>query len=148
MTNYLKINHQNRTLVMDKTFAKAAAYVGSTEYGLLQEARRDYPNYQVITRTIKKKENKESYRGLTYAYMEKYIACHENADIIMKEYREERFKSECHSVRYPNVKNWFLKTYPEIKQFGMFAEANAASGRAEIENELSIVKGEAEIKAA
>lgn len=46
MKNTLKINHENRTLVMDKTFAKAASFVGSNEYNLLQNARRDYPAYQ------------------------------------------------------------------------------------------------------
>lgn len=66
MKNTLKINHENRTLVMDRTFAKAASFVGSNEYNLLQDARRDYPSYQVTLRSIKKKEDKESYRGLTY----------------------------------------------------------------------------------
>ena len=66
MKNTLKINHENRTLVMDRTFAKAASFVGSNEYNLLQDARRDYPSYQVPLRSIKKKEDQESYRGLTY----------------------------------------------------------------------------------
>ena len=66
MKNTLKINHENRTLVMDRTFAKAASFVGSNEYNLLQDARRDYPSYQVTLRSIKKKEDKERYRGLTY----------------------------------------------------------------------------------
>ena len=61
MKNILKINHENRTLVMDRTFAKAASFVGSNEYNLLQDARRDYPSYQVTLRSIKKKEDKESY---------------------------------------------------------------------------------------
>ena len=84
MKNTLKINHENRTLVMDKTFAKAASFVGSNEYNLLQDARRDYPTYQVTLRSIKKKEDKESYRGLTYQYMENYIATHANAARIME----------------------------------------------------------------
>ena len=37
MKNTLKINHENRTLVMDRTFAKAASFVGSNEYNLLQD---------------------------------------------------------------------------------------------------------------
>lgn len=57
----------------NRTFAKAASFVGSNEYNLLQDARRDYPTYQVTLRSIKKKEDKESYRGLTYQYMENYL---------------------------------------------------------------------------
>lgn len=34
-------------LVMDRTFAKAVSFVGSNEYNLLQDARRDYLSYQV-----------------------------------------------------------------------------------------------------
>lgn len=98
MTNYLKINHQNRVLVMDRTFAKAASFVGSNEYNLLQEARRDYPSYQVILRSIKKKEDKESYRGLTYKYMEDYIRSHANAAANMAEYHQQRLLAECHSM--------------------------------------------------
>lgn len=143
MKNTLKINHENRTLVMDRTFAKAASFVGSNEYNLLQEARRDYPEYQVITRAIKKKEDKESYRGLTYQYMENYIATHANAARIMEEYKELRLQAECHSIRYPNIKKWFLAMYPEVVQFGV-----TEIPESKVENALSIVKGEAELQAA
>ena len=104
MKNTLKINHENRTLVMDRTFAKAASFVGSNEYNLLQNARRDYPSYQVTLRSIKKKEDKESYRGLTYKYMEDYIRSHANAAANMAEYHQQRLLAECHSIRYPNIK--------------------------------------------
>lgn len=129
--NYLKIDHKNANLVMDKTFAKAAEYYGSAEYNMLQAARSDYPTYSVVTRTIKKNKNKESYRGLTYEYMENYIAAHANAKEVMEEYKELRLISECHSVRYAHVKVWFLDKYPEIKKFGVsmkgeMAESNTA----------------------
>ena len=143
MKNTLKINHENRTLVMDRTFAKAASFVGSNEYNLLQEARRDYPSYQVILRSIKKKEDKESYRGLTYQYMENYIATHANAARIMEEYKELRLQAECHSIRYPNIKKWFLAKYPEIAQFGV-----TEIPERKVENTLSIGKGEAAFQAA
>lgn len=143
MKNTLKINHENRTLVMDRTFAKAASFVGSNEYNLLQDARRDYPTYQVTLRSIKKKEDKESYRGLTYQYMENYIACHANAIKIMEEYKELRLQAECHSIRYPNIKKWFLAKYPEIAQFGV-----VECTENKVESKLSIMKGEASLQAA
>ena len=143
MKNTLKINHENRTLVMDKTFAKAASFVGSNEYNLLQEARRDYPSYQVILRSIKKKEDKESYRGLTYKYMEDYIRTHANAAANMAEYHQQRLLAECHSIRYANIKKWFLGLYPEIAQFGV-----VECTESKVENKLSIMKGEASLQAA
>ena len=74
------------------------------------------------------------YRGLTYEYMERYIATH-NVD-MMKVFDELRLISECHSVRYPTIKNWFLETFPEVAQFGV-----AEVEETKVENELSIVKG-------
>ena len=42
MTNFLRLDSENRRLIMDKTFAKNAQIVGSTEYDMLQRARSDY----------------------------------------------------------------------------------------------------------
>ena len=85
---------------------------------MLQRARKDYPDY---TPVIKRNPDKETYKGLTYAYMERYIESHENAVEIMAEYRELRLISECHckARRYPKIKKWFLKKYPEVEKFGI-----------------------------
>lgn len=73
MKNTLRLNHETRTIVMDRTFAKFAANTMSPEYAHLQRVRMDYPTYTVKQRHIKTKPGKESYRGLTYTYMEHYI---------------------------------------------------------------------------
>lgn len=124
MKNTLKINHVNRTIVMDRTFAKLAANTMTPEYEHLQVVRRDYPYYTVVRRQIKKNTTKESYRGLTYEYMEDYIMSHGTVEEIkerLKTFDELRLISECHSKsrRYPVIKRWFLEQYPEIVQFGM-----------------------------
>lgn len=124
MTNYLKVDYENNSLVMDRTFAKSAQIAGSNEYRLLQEARIAYPNYTVTVRHIKKNAAKECYKGLTYAYMEDYIATHEDPENVMEvldEFAELRLISQCHSqaFRYATIKKWFLNKYPEIVRFGM-----------------------------
>lgn len=118
MKNVLKVNHSNAELIMDRTFAKKATIVGSQEYTKLQMARSDYPTYTVKLRKIKRNPNKECYRGLTYEYMETYIKTHANAVSRFREYEEMRQISECHSVRYPAIKNWFLSKYPEVAKYG------------------------------
>ena len=128
MKNTLKINHAERTITMDRTFAKNAENTMSAEYSHLQSVRRDYPTYTVVRRQIKKNPNKECYKGLTYEYMENYIITHEedeNRVLVLKEFAEMRLISECHSKarRYPVIKNWFLNKYPEIANFGMAAPA-------------------------
>ncbi|MBE6913518.1 MAG: hypothetical protein E7472_01085 [Ruminococcaceae bacterium] len=128
MKNTLKINHIDRTITMDRTFAKNAENTRSEEYAHLQSVRRDYPTYTVVRRQIKKNPNKESWKGLTYEYMENYISTHEEGEAriaVLKEFAEKRLISECHSEchRYPTIKKWFLEKYPEIAEFGMTAPA-------------------------
>ena len=119
MTNILKLDHSNSNIVMDRTFAKKAEIVGSREYLLLQDCRRDYPFYTVTRRTINKKPDQEHYRGLTYEYMENYITAHDADNLPV--FHEMINISKCHSncKRYPVIKEWFLKTHPEIKTFGI-----------------------------
>ena len=50
MKNTLRLNHAERTIVMDKTFAKFAANTMSAEYAHLQQVRQDYPLYTVVQR--------------------------------------------------------------------------------------------------
>ena len=129
MKNTVRINHVECLLVMDRTFAKRAENVRSEEYEILQKARRDYPTYTVITRHIKRCPNKETYKGLTYGYMEDYIISHEtNPEVVLNEFYELQLISQCHSKahRYPAIKRWFLNRYPEVKMFGKpsFLEAS------------------------
>ena len=124
MKNTLKINHENKTIVMDRTFAKFAENTRSEEYAHLQQVRRDYPDYAVTTRTIKCNSEKETYKGLTYEYMEEYILRHESEEKqleIIKEFHELRTISKCHKqgLRYPTIKKWFLEKYPEIVDFAI-----------------------------
>ena len=120
MKNTLRLNHDTRTIVMDRTFARYAADTMSAEYAHLQKVRMDYPTYTVERRQIARNAAKECYRGLTYRYMEDYIASH-GTEEDKRIYKEMRLISECHSkpFRYPTIKAWFLETYPEIAKFGV-----------------------------
>jgi hypothetical protein len=107
---------------MDRTFAKNAENTRSEEYAHLQAVRKDYPDYTVTLKTIKKNPNKESYKGLTYDYMEDYILTHGSEEEILEnfaEYKELRLIAKCHSrsMRYPTIKRWFLEKYPAIEDF-------------------------------
>lgn len=131
MTNTLKINFTNYTIIMDRTFAKLAQDTRSPEYARLQEVRRDYPDFKVIQRTIRKNSDKKTYAGLTYEYIENYIMSHgseEKRRANLRKYAELRNIAECQgkSYRYPVIKNWFLDEYPEIVRFGVEEDASTA----------------------
>ena len=124
MKNKLTINHTTKSIIMDRTFAKNASDTRSDEYAHLQQVRRDYPNYQVVQRHIRTNKSKNTYRGLTYEYMESYIMTHGTEETRLanfKTYQEKRIIAECQgkAFRYPVIKSWFLEMYPEIARFGM-----------------------------
>ena len=129
MKNSLRFDHDARCIVMDRTFYKNSSNIRFEEYAMLQRARQDYPTYTPVIKRIKRNPNKETYKGLTYAYMDRYIEGHGNSEEIMAEYRELRLISECHGKarRYPAIKKWFLKKYPEIETFGADNSGEAAA---------------------
>ena len=121
MTNAIVIKSSNRTIELTKKFANAAKNYGTVEYRELQEVRKDYPNYKIVTRTVAKKS--DSYKGLTLDYMEKYLQKRENKDLLVAFYSkcgkdENGKKVELAPVEpYGKIKKWFLDNNAEIADF-------------------------------
>ena len=122
--NTIRIDHATKRIIMGSQFYKNSLDPRNEEYTILQDVRRDYPNYTPIQRKIKKNPAKKTYSGLTYAYMEDYILTHESpetVEAVFTEFNEMVLISQCHSqaFRYPTIKKWFLNKYPEILKFGL-----------------------------
>ena len=131
MKNVLRIDHKNARIIMDREFTIAASIFGSPEYKMLQQAKQDNDSYHVVRKTIKKNPKKEAFKGLTYEYMDRYMDRYNVKESIRQEYQDMRFNVECHSIRYPKVKAWFLHTFPEVKNLGEFnQEADNADNAA------------------
>ena len=117
------INEKKMVIQVSKNFHTAACKYGTQEYKDLQAVRKDYPNYKVVTVTRKTTVKKDSFKGLTYEYMEKYIATHDDDGEILAEYQDLRGLSErakealAEPCSYLEMRAWFLKTYPEIAKF-------------------------------
>ena len=125
----MTINEMKKTIEMTKKFAAAAKRFGSDEYKQLQEARRDYPNYRVITKTTRGKKG-DGFKGLTYAYMENYIKGHDDEDgSKMAEFNDLRATSDeakafgAEAMSYGEIKAWFLQQYPAFAEFQKKREA-------------------------
>ena len=119
---------------MTKMFAAAARKFGTKQYRDLQEARRDYPNFKVVTVTRKATSCQDTYKGLTYKFMEDYIQKHDDAEhSIMDEYLTLRGLTEAakehllEPYSYYEMKNWFLKTFPAITEFHKQCAARVAA---------------------
>lgn len=127
MRNAIKVDFYNNTIIITREFAKLASDVRSQEYSMLQKARSNNPEYSVKVRTIKKNPNKETYKGLTYAYMERYIITHETreqATETLTKLAEMYQLAQCrrNGYGYATIKRWFLDKYPDIKKFGIEEE--------------------------
>lgn len=118
----ITINNRNHTIEVTKKFATAAARFGSDEYKALQEVRRDYPSYKVVT--VAHKAARTTFKGLSHEYMEKYIVAHDDEEkSIMSEFK--MLTATCDStddmlleaVSYGELRKWFLNTFSEIKEF-------------------------------
>ena len=130
----MNINMKKNAIELTKKEAAAAAKFGTTEYKQLQEARRDNPGFKVVTITRKSTAKKESYKGLTYSYMETYIQKHDDEKkSIMAEYMmlrglsEEAEEALAESFTYQEMKEWFLKKFPAIAEFHKKREALLAA---------------------
>ena len=119
MANF-EISYTERTITLTKKDMTAAQKYGSDAYNALQQARRDNPGFRIVTAS-RRTSTKESFKGLTFKYMEAYIAKHDDeASTIMTEYktlRGEGGEEINASLSYGEIRKWFLDTFPAIKDF-------------------------------
>lgn len=115
-----------------KAFEKQARIFGTPEYREWKAYRQDFPSAQMVTKTIKKAKNKKNdAKNRTYEKMAEYISLQENADELMKEFDRQKNLAIVKKNRYHAVLNWFLATFPELKEDegkkeGQEVEATAA----------------------
>ena len=70
----MKIEVINETTArVTKAFEKNARIFGTPEYKLWREYLKEFPNATMTTKTIKKNEDKKTYRNMTYKNMELFI---------------------------------------------------------------------------
>lgn len=122
--NPIKVDFAKGIITLSKTFANKAAVVTTKEFAQLANIKTLYPEYTIVIREIMHNPNKESYKGLTYDYMRKYIILHTSPserEAAISDFEEMILISQCHSQarRYPTIKRWFLDKYPRVAEFGL-----------------------------
>ena len=112
--NY-SIDHSNRKIIVTKSFLKAAGVIGSPAYTELMKVRKENLGYDVKEREIAKRQNKISYRDLTYENMEEYIKEREkeNAQIVLNEFKRVQELGKIYKTAYFSAKSWFLARYKD-----------------------------------
>ena len=121
----MNANLMTKKVELTKKEAKEAGKLNSEKFKELQQYLEMYPGYEIqIKATVKRKVE---FRGLTYEYMVTYIKKHDNEDgEIMAEFNnlialDKKNKVEgaehLEAAGYLDVKKWFLKKFPAIKQY-------------------------------
>lgn len=117
------VNYSASAIEMTKKEMAAASKYGSDAYRNLQAARRENPGFQITVVSHKVKGKHVTYKGLTYKYMEAYIAAHDPSKEIMSEYRKYRCLSKVsgdnlpEAYTYQEMKKWFLDKFKDVANF-------------------------------
>ena len=114
----MNANITKRTIEMSTKEAKAAGKFGSPEFNELQGLRAAYPTFKIDVKTPKKAKNQ---LRIDYKFMEEHIKKNDDEnETTMNELMFLRGKKAdegvyVETVNFMEIKNWFLKKYPEIK---------------------------------
>ena len=107
-----------QVIEMTKAEAKAAGTYGTAEFEELANLRKEFPNFRIVTKASKSKDNM---KGLDANYMEKYIKSHDKSGEVLKEFYSLRGLDEngkkidfAPVAPYGTLKQWFLTYFPEV----------------------------------
>lgn len=121
LVDNMKIEHKTREIIITKRMQLAAGKFGSEEYNVLNQVRKDNPEYSLVVREIAKSKARLK---LNYDFMVKYIEKHDDENkSIMSAFREEQQKMKKQEGELPerysfgNIRKWFLEKYPEVKNY-------------------------------
>ena len=120
--NAYSVNHMTRSIILTRDFTKKACIADTDEYKLLIKLRTDNPGYDIIQRTIAKKEGKR--KPPSYAQMIKYISCVENSEAYMARFNAMRAEAASKNGSYSRVLKWFRETFPNFYAMPEFNSDN------------------------
>lgn len=109
-TNYT-INFEAEEIIITKKFGKAASQIGTPEFKVMQQLRKEFTGFSFVYKTIEKKENKKSYKGLNIDEMKRFVSTRTDEEIDM--FEKVLALASNKQGKYAIVKKWFLDNYKE-----------------------------------
>lgn len=111
-----------------KEFAKNARIFGTAEYKLWKEIRKDCPNAEMVTKTIKRNPSKKvDTRNMTYANMEAFINQQDKAEELLVEMKKQIAMSKVQTNPYRYVLAWFLIKFKDYDSYKAYFENMATA---------------------
>lgn len=113
--NALIINGNEVTVTKD--FERKARIFGTEEYKKWRELLADIPEAKMVTKTIKRKSDKKTYKNLTYNNIKRFLEVQENSEELLKEYQLEKNKSIIQSSPYHYIQSWFINKFRDYDKY-------------------------------
>ena len=130
-------------VLVTKEFAKNARIFGTPEYKLWREIKRDCPEAEMVTKTIKKNTNKRTAtKNMTYERMAIYIREQDNAETLMIEFKKQISLSKIQTNPYRCVLAWFIQKFENYDSYKNFF-AEEAKKQAQEKDIFTVVKSSA-----
>ena len=108
--NGYQINFVTNTVTVTRKFLEDASLIGTDAFNIMLQLRQ--MNLTIVVKAPAKKKNK----ALTYAKMQKFISCLDEADKYQTMFDAVRKESKGMPAPYKYVVSWFYNTFPKYGQ--------------------------------
>lgn len=108
--NGYQINFVTNTVTVTRKFLEEASLIGTDAFNIMLQLRQ--MNLTIVVKAPAKKKNK----ALTYAKMQKFISCLDEADKYQTMFDAVRKESKGMPAPYKYVVSWFYNTFPKYGQ--------------------------------
>lgn len=108
--NGYQINFVTNTVTVTRKFQEAASQIGTEEFNIMMQLRQ--MNLTIVVKSPVKKKS----AALTYAKMQKFISCLDEAEKYQHMFDAIREESKGMPNPYQHVVSWFHNTFPKYGQ--------------------------------
>ena len=125
---HYNIDFATKTIELTKKFAKAAGVLNSPEYREMISIRKDFPDFEIAIREIKRKIGKRTYKNLTIEAMRAFVTEWEGEESeALTTFEKVIAVSKVQAGPYAYVKAWFIKNYKDkLEEYTPKDEEDAA----------------------
>ncbi len=123
MINSTNFDRATNTFTITKKLYNASCKYGSEAYDFIEELKRNHPDCKI---EVRKTAKRDSYDGLNYKYMKAYIEKHTEKDNKIRAEFDTLLEDK---ANYLEVKKWFFKNFPDVKEFGTKTDSNKILGK-------------------
>ena len=111
--NYFSVDFFNKSIIGTKASFNKASKGEGAHYEELSRLMTAHPDFKLVVKEQEhSKAKKQTYEGLDFDLMKRYISIQNNAEELLTKYEDiKAFAKEAGLSVYPITKKWFLETF-------------------------------------